>query len=145
MVLKCNCCCPPPRPSSLSVWRIQTAIGILYLIPVWASGMQKMPKLTTNDIIKVRSRGHVARVHSLFLCFSSSCGEARMIMLTGRWLFSWRNGVHGRHCFVLERRPRSRYSQTHERTALAMHKDMHTVRTPHPHPINSMGFVQPKG
>lgn len=33
----------------------QTAIGLLYLIPMWATGMQKVPKLTKDDFVKVRT------------------------------------------------------------------------------------------
>lgn len=35
--------------------RVQTAIGLIYLIPMWTTGMQKVPKLTKDDIIKVRA------------------------------------------------------------------------------------------
>lgn len=33
---------------------VQTAIGLVYLIPMWATGMQKVPKLTKDDVMKVR-------------------------------------------------------------------------------------------
>ncbi|CAM9890140.1 unnamed protein product, partial [Ectocarpus sp. 8 AP-2014] len=49
----------------------QTVIGLVYLIPMWASGMQKVPKLTKEDVIKLlpisvlHAGGHLAAVLSM--------------------------------------------------------------------------------
>ncbi|CAM9863362.1 unnamed protein product [Ectocarpus sp. 12 AP-2014] len=50
---------------------LQTVIGLVYLIPMWASGMQKVPKLTMEDVIKLlpisilHAGGHLAAVLSM--------------------------------------------------------------------------------
>ncbi|CAM9653042.1 unnamed protein product [Laminaria digitata] len=50
---------------------LQTAIGLIYLIPMWATGMQKVPKLTKDDVIKLlpiaflHAGGHLAAVLSM--------------------------------------------------------------------------------
>ncbi|CAN0352079.1 unnamed protein product, partial [Hapterophycus canaliculatus] len=49
----------------------QTAVGLVYLIPVWATGMQKVPKLTKEDLVKLlpisflHAGGHLAAVLSM--------------------------------------------------------------------------------
>ena len=57
---------------------VQTAIGLIYLIPMWATGMQKVPKLTKDDVIKVRG--------ALVVCSTTSthsfCGSMIYIELS---------------------------------------------------------------
>lgn len=55
-----QCCNSFPYP--WTVGAISLGVGLLYMLPVWLTGMRKIPKLTSGDVVKI---GVIALLHCI--------------------------------------------------------------------------------